>query len=81
MNTARDFCNQLLAINDRIIVASSGRGTYFKIVKVIRFTEKYIVFEKTLSSGEVFYDYAKPDQVIKMTEELEKLNCFRILSR
>lgn len=80
MSSARDYFNQPLAINDRVLIASSGRGT-FKIVKVIRFTEKNIVIEKKMSKGGVSYDYRKPDQVIKMTEELERLECFRILSR
>jgi len=81
MSSARDYFNQPLNPGDRVLVAYDYEPRYFRIATVIRFTEKSLVISRAGVTPGKKPLYVKPGQVIKMTEELERLECFRILSR
>lgn len=81
MSSAKDYFNQQLNPGDRVLVAYDTHPHYFRIAKIIRFTETSIVISRAGMSENKKPLYAKPDSVIKMTDELETLNCFRVLSR
>ena len=74
MTSKRDYFNQQLSEGDRVLVAAVNQyPAFFRIATVIRFTEKAIVISRAgMPEGKKTL-YAKPEQVIKMTEELERL--------
>lgn len=76
MTQRRDFFNQVLEPNDRVLVAEND-WSGFRIAEVVRFTAKAIVITRKGSSTKALY--VKSAQVIKMTEEMEMLNTVRLL--
>jgi hypothetical protein len=76
-----DFFGQPLTINDRVLVAAVAYPQYFRVANIIRFTEKAIVISRAGMTEGKKPLYAKPDEVIRMTDELEMLYTVRLLTK
>lgn len=71
-----DFFGQKLSIGDRILVArNSTYSSAFQLKFIVGLTDKHVVILK--SNGK--RQYIKPTEVIKMTDEMEKLYTIRVL--
>jgi hypothetical protein len=76
----RDFFYQTLQEGDEVLVAAETYPRSFRVANVVRFTGKAVVITRAGKSEGKKPLYVKPSEVIKMTEEMKMLNCFRILN-
>jgi hypothetical protein len=81
MTIYKDFFGQPLTINDRVLVAATAYPQYFRVANIIRFTEKSLVISRAGMPEGKKPLYAKPDEVILMTDELEMLYTVRLLAK
>jgi hypothetical protein len=77
----KDYFFQPLQVGDEVLVAADTIPRSFRVAKIIRFTQQALVITREGMPEGKKPLYAKPSEVIKMTDELRKLECFRILSK
>ena len=80
MCSKQDYFKQPVSIGDRVLVSTgNGYPNYFRVATVLRFTEKSIVISRHGTTAGKKPLYVKPDEIVKMTEELNHLDLYRIL--
>lgn len=81
MTQHRDFFNRVLEPGDRVLVFKAWGDKSFRVAEVVRFTDTRVVITRDSKSMLTKALYVKPKEIIKMTEEMEMLNSFRMLTK